>query len=337
MSYPAAEFDALPSGTRDLHKENAVLGEILRATLEASHPISGVQRAVEILRDFFGTASVGVWFVDGDQIQLRGLSLPHSIPLEVSDSVVVAYARLPLDEDRPSTRAMRSRTVLHWRGNDPSIDHLTQEALAALGAGQLYAFPIMVDEVPAGCGLVGLPEGRLLAERDQTIVTNVLDCLALLYGDRLSDSGPRSDRGEGGLARIEGEARGRPRVLLVEGDALTAEVIQHRFEREGLDVHHRDTGAAAVADFGDVVPDVCIVELKLPDMEGFELLEQIRSDARGRAVPVIVLTSLATEKMKMRAFTLGADDYVVKPFSLTELTARVKRRLAAAAPEPVSG
>ncbi|MEX2584170.1 MAG: response regulator transcription factor [Gemmatimonadota bacterium] len=328
MTYPAVEFDALPSGTRDLHKENALLGEILRATVAMPNPVVGVQRAAEILRAFFGTASVGIWFVEGDQIELRALSLPESIPSEVSDSVVVAYARLPLHEDRPGTRAMRSGTVLQWRSNDPSIDRPTRDALAALGAGELYAFPIMLDEGSAGCGLVGLPEGRLLEESDQKIVTNVLEYLARMYGDTVSDAGRLSGQGEGGLTRLEGEARRRPRVLLVEGDALTAEVIQHRFERQGLDVHHCDTGEAAVADFADVEPDICLTELKLPDMEGFELLERLRARTRGREVPVIVLTSLASEKMIVRAFTLGADDYIVKPFSLTELTARVKRRLA---------
>lgn len=122
--------------------------------------------------------------------------------------------------------------------------------------------------------------------------------------------------------------RRRLRILLAEGDPIAAEVIRHRFEREGWSVLHYDTGEGAASALTEVEPDLCVVELKLPGMEGLQLLEQIRGNPRLRDVPVIVLTSLASEKMVARAFALGADDYVLKPFSLIELTARAKRRLA---------
>ncbi|HUE96622.1 MAG TPA: response regulator [Longimicrobiaceae bacterium] len=159
--------------------------------------------------------------------------------------------------------------------------------------------------------------------------------------DEASSTGTGDLRGEKGvqgeIGRTEPHvevrrrgAPGRPRVLLAEGDAITAAVIRHRFEREGFDVLHFATGDAAAAALSEVEPDVCMIELKLQGMEGLELLERIRGRPRERHVPVVILASMASEKIVERAFALGADDYVLKPFALTELMARVRRRLAVA-------
>ncbi len=115
------------------------------------------------------------------------------------------------------------------------------------------------------------------------------------------------------------------RVLLAEDDTLTAALIIHRLEREGYEVEHHSNGASALdaaddPDFGLVVLDV-----QMPGADGFEVLQRIRSNPALNHVPVVMLTAVGGERDVVRGFELGADDYILKPFSPAELTARLKR------------
>ncbi len=124
---------------------------------------------------------------------------------------------------------------------------------------------------------------------------------------------------------------GQPeRVLVVEDDPSMRRVLVELLRRDGLAVEAVATGAETSAALDRVDPAVVILDLGLPDMSGYEVLRQIRTD---REIPVVVLSGRADETDRVLALELGADDYVVKPFSPRELAARVNGVLRRAAPK----
>ncbi|HUH11964.1 MAG TPA: response regulator, partial [Longimicrobiales bacterium] len=117
-------------------------------------------------------------------------------------------------------------------------------------------------------------------------------------------------------------------VLLCEDDAVTASLIKHRLGRERFDVRHFTDGLDAWAWAREEPPvDLAILDVKMPGMDGFELLGRLRELPAFRGVPLLMLTSMGSERDVVRGFELGADDYIVKPFSPAELVARLHRHL----------
>jgi DNA-binding response OmpR family regulator len=127
-------------------------------------------------------------------------------------------------------------------------------------------------------------------------------------------------RNQPSAAIIEGMKR-HPRVLLVEDDPMVAEVVARYLERDGFDVETVVDGNAAIDSVTDAAPDLMILDLMLPGLDGLEVFRRVRSFA---PVPVIMLTARGDEHDRVMGLELGADDYVGKPFSPRELTARVK-------------
>lgn len=115
------------------------------------------------------------------------------------------------------------------------------------------------------------------------------------------------------------------RVLFAEDDVLLAGIVIHRLAREGMLVDHVQEGDTALQYLNEQSYDLAIIDVKIPVMDGFEVLQEIRK--RGTDMPVIILTAMGSENDIVRGFALGADHYVVKPFSPTELLARVKSLL----------
>ncbi len=111
------------------------------------------------------------------------------------------------------------------------------------------------------------------------------------------------------------------RVLVVEDDATIADVVVRYLEREGYDVTWAAAGDTALAAIECELPDLLVLDLLLPEIDGFGVLAHVR--ARG-PVPVIMLTALGEESDRVLGLELGADDYIAKPFSPRELVARVK-------------
>jgi DNA-binding response OmpR family regulator len=111
------------------------------------------------------------------------------------------------------------------------------------------------------------------------------------------------------------------RVLVVEDDATIADVVVRYLEREGYAVTWAAAGDAAIAAVDREVPDLLVLDILLPEVDGFGVLEHVRK--RG-PVPVIMLTALGEESDRVLGLELGADDYIAKPFSPRELAARVK-------------
>ena len=116
-----------------------------------------------------------------------------------------------------------------------------------------------------------------------------------------------------------------PFVLVVEDDPITASLLMHRFSRSGFEVEHHDNGLRGLEAIRRTLPDLVILDIRLPGMDGFEILSRMNDEGVTQDVRTIVLTGLGRESDVARAFALGADDYLVKPFSPVELTARALR------------
>lgn len=110
------------------------------------------------------------------------------------------------------------------------------------------------------------------------------------------------------------------KVLVVEDDPTVAEVVVEYLRHAGLEPHHVADGALALATFDQVRPDLVVLDVMLPGLDGLSVCRQLRE--RGQ-VPVVMLTALGEETDRIAGLELGADDYVTKPFSARELVLRI--------------
>ena len=111
------------------------------------------------------------------------------------------------------------------------------------------------------------------------------------------------------------------RLLLVDDEDNLRSMLEAALRYEQFDVHAVASGRAALAAVGCVAPDLILLDVMLPDVDGFEVCRRLRSD--GNRAPVLFLTARDAVDDKVRGLTLGGDDYIVKPFSLDELVARI--------------
>lgn len=121
-------------------------------------------------------------------------------------------------------------------------------------------------------------------------------------------------------------------VLVVDDEPRILDIIRLTLERAGFDVFEAEDGYTALEKARQIIPDIVLLDLMLPDMDGYEVLKEIRSVSN---VPVIILTVKADEADKVRGLELGADDYITKPFGHRELVSRIKavlRRAEVGAP-----
>jgi DNA-binding response OmpR family regulator len=123
-------------------------------------------------------------------------------------------------------------------------------------------------------------------------------------------------------------------ILIIEDNRDYAGTLGANLEHEGYDVVLAHTGADGLERARTANPDLIVLDLMLPAMSGYSVLQRLR-DA-GLATPVLVMTALGTEEEKLRGFALGADDYVVKPCGLLEILARVRALLRRGSPEATS-
>src|SRR6266571_7710113 len=111
------------------------------------------------------------------------------------------------------------------------------------------------------------------------------------------------------------------RILVVEDEEAIAEAVGARLSSEGYEVHVVHDGPEALRAAAGNRPDLVVLDLMLPGMDGLEVCQQLQRD---EWIPVLMLTARTDEADKVAGFAVGADDYLTKPFSLRELTARVK-------------
>jgi two-component system phosphate regulon response regulator PhoB len=128
------------------------------------------------------------------------------------------------------------------------------------------------------------------------------------------------------------DAVAKPHIAVVEDEAALVELLRYNFEKEGFRVTTAADGEAALVTVAEAKPDLVILDWMLPHVSGLEVCRQLRRKAETRDLPIIMLTARGEETDKVRGLEVGADDYVAKPFSPSELVARVRAVLRRAKP-----
>jgi two-component system, OmpR family, phosphate regulon response regulator PhoB len=124
----------------------------------------------------------------------------------------------------------------------------------------------------------------------------------------------------------------KPRILIVEDEQPLVTLLSYNLESEGYEVTIAMRGDDAVTCLDEDIPDLLILDWMLPGLSGIELCRRLRQRQETKALPIIMLTARGEESERIRGLATGADDYVVKPFSVAELMARVKALLRRANP-----
>ncbi|HEY7296805.1 MAG TPA: phosphate regulon transcriptional regulator PhoB [Xanthobacteraceae bacterium] len=127
-----------------------------------------------------------------------------------------------------------------------------------------------------------------------------------------------------------------PRIMIVEDEDALALLLRYNLEAAGYQVETVARGDDAEVRLHESSPDLLILDWMLPGISGIELCRQLRARPQTRQLPIIMLTARGEESERVRGLAVGADDYVVKPFSVPELMARVSALLRRASPERVA-
>ena len=123
------------------------------------------------------------------------------------------------------------------------------------------------------------------------------------------------------------------RILVVDDNIMTLDLVSRSLSRVGFEVTTAESGADALGIVDDVHPDLIILDVMMPEMDGYEVCRQLREKTNTSHLPILMLTALDSLEEKIRGFEAGADDYMTKPFQPAELQARVRvllRRMARA-------
>ena len=128
----------------------------------------------------------------------------------------------------------------------------------------------------------------------------------------------------------------KPNILIVEDEEALTEVLRYNLEAEGYEVETVGRGDEADVRLKERMPDMVILDWMLPGLSGIELCRRLRTRPETRQLPIIMLTARGEESERVRGLATGADDYIVKPFSVPELSARVRALLRRAIPERVA-
>ncbi|MDG2990677.1 response regulator transcription factor [Candidatus Synechococcus calcipolaris G9] len=119
----------------------------------------------------------------------------------------------------------------------------------------------------------------------------------------------------------------KPRILIIDDDAAIADVLSINLEMAGYDVSQALDGMKGQALAVQLSPDLILLDLMLPQVDGFTVCQRLRRDDRTANIPILMLTALSQTQNKVDGFNAGADDYLTKPFELEEMLARVRALL----------
>jgi two-component system phosphate regulon response regulator PhoB len=126
------------------------------------------------------------------------------------------------------------------------------------------------------------------------------------------------------------------RLLVVDDEPDILSILVYQLSKEGFRVSTSVNGQSAIATAAEERPDLVILDLMLPGIDGYEVLKRLRQNEATASIPVILLTARREEEERLRGFEYGADDYVTKPFSPQELVFRVRALLRRTHSEPVT-
>lgn len=119
----------------------------------------------------------------------------------------------------------------------------------------------------------------------------------------------------------------QPRVLVVEDEPAQREVLAYNLEAEGFAVARAENGEEALILVEEMAPDVIVLDWMMPNLSGIEVCRRLKIKPETRAIPIIMLSARSEEVDRVRGLETGADDYVIKPYSVIELMARVRSQL----------
>jgi two-component system phosphate regulon response regulator PhoB len=119
----------------------------------------------------------------------------------------------------------------------------------------------------------------------------------------------------------------QPSVLLVEDEPAQREVLSYNLEADGFRVLTADNGEEALMMVTETPPDIIVLDWMMPNVSGIEVCRQLKTRSATRAIPIIMLSARSEEVDRVRGLETGADDYVIKPYSMVELMARVRAQL----------
>jgi diguanylate cyclase (GGDEF)-like protein len=277
-------------------------------------PLTGLPNRAGLLERFTGRAEPSGLAL----VQLDGF-------LEISERWGWTYAEGALKKigDAIASRALESWMVCRFGGGEYVVwaPGATLNEVAENGEVVLEAIRAVPVDAPDGesfrfTASIGVVDTAVEASLDDTLE------LARQRLFRARESGRNQV-----VSHDEESKAGATRVLVAEDDNISATILLHRLEKEGLEVVRYSDGRAAYEGALEDTPDLVILDIKMPGMDGFEVLERLRRTPSYSKVPIILLTSMGSEADVVRGFQLGADDYILKPFSPVELSARVWRLL----------
>ncbi|MFT4150180.1 MAG: phosphate regulon transcriptional regulator PhoB [Paracoccaceae bacterium] len=130
-------------------------------------------------------------------------------------------------------------------------------------------------------------------------------------------------------------ASDQPSVLLVEDEPAQREVLSYNLEAEGFRVSSADNGEDALMLVDEDLPDIIVLDWMMPNVSGIEVCRRLKSRPETRGIPIIMLSARSEEVDRVRGLETGADDYVIKPYSVVELMARVRAQLRRVRPSTV--
>jgi len=134
---------------------------------------------------------------------------------------------------------------------------------------------------------------------------------------------------------LQGEKMSKSNILLVDDDADVRKVVGARLEKAGFGVSAASNGRGALELVKESLPDLILLDIMMPDLDGYEVAERLRKDRKASLIPIIMLTAKASTDDKIKALKMGIEDYVTKPYDANELIARVEAVLRRAKKGPI--
>ncbi|MFO1488450.1 MAG: response regulator [Verrucomicrobiota bacterium] len=118
------------------------------------------------------------------------------------------------------------------------------------------------------------------------------------------------------------------KILIVDDNAELLDVLRLGFQRSGFTIRTARNGIEALKKLGSFTPDLILLDLIMPDMDGFAVCETLKKNPATAVIPIVVLTGLSSQLSKFAGLDSGADEYLTKPFNFNEVLAKVKELLA---------
>lgn len=224
-----------------------------------------------------------------------------------------------LDNDSASNKTLLKQLLDLIHRDMPMYQH---RLFSAVANNDRTLFNQTAHTLRSSLYLLGLyDEAGALQEMEQEITEFRPDT-----AQRMTTLMNRINQGIGVLTLEAGKKRKEYTILIADDESLALTVLSYRMQKEGYQVQTATDGRQALDKLRNGIPDLVITDLMMPYHSGLEVLEYVRKSDSPQ-VPVIVLSAASQEHTVLKAFSLGADDFAVKPFSLNELASRVRRHL----------